>query len=262
MDIFKLNIGDLGAELTAYIQRPSREMASAETKPAVLVLPGGGYFFCSDREAEPIALAYAAEGFQTFVLRYSVGEKALNCQPLREAGEAVVLIRERANEWHVIPDQIAVCGFSAGGHLGAWVSLKGGAKPNAAILCYPAVQLAKIGAHSRIAAYLLGDGYTEQEAESVNLAGHVTPDAPPMFAWITADDALVDARGVLAYADAYAAAKRPYELHIFQNGEHGLSLAKPFTANGRADMADVRAEAWFPMSVAWLRRLFGHPKTV
>jgi acetyl esterase/lipase len=261
MDIINVDIGDRGAGLTAYIQRPSQEMASAAVKPAVLVLPGGGYSFCSDREAEPIALAYAAEGFQAFVLRYSVGEKAVGRQPLKEAGEAVGLIRRQAGEWSLFPDRIAVCGFSAGGHLGAWVSLMGSAKPDAAILCYPATRLAKPGVHSRIAACLLGDGYSDGDAESVNLAGHVTPEAPPMFAWITADDAIIDARSVLAYADAYAAAKRPFELHVFQSGQHGLSLAKPTTASGRLAMADASVAAWLPMSVEWLWRQFGRPET-
>jgi len=260
MEIAKVSIGGRGAELTAYLQDPSSEMKTAEIKPAVLVLPGGGYFFCSDREAEPIALAYAAEGFQAFVLRYSVGEKALGCQPLAEAGEAIALMRRRAAEWRIFPDKIAVCGFSAGGHLGAWVSLLGSAKPDAAVLCYPATRLGVSGEHNRVAEALLGAGYSE-DADGVNLARHVTADAPPMFAWITADDAIIDARGLLEFADAYAAAKRPYELHIFQTGEHGLSLAKPITAGGHLAMTDARAAAWFPMSAEWLWRLFGQPET-
>ena len=40
------------------------------------------------QEAEPIALAYAAEGFQTFVLYYSIGEFAHGFQPLAEAEKA------------------------------------------------------------------------------------------------------------------------------------------------------------------------------
>lgn len=260
MNVISASIGDRGAELTAYIQQPSREMATVDVKPAVLILPGGAYMFCSDREAEPIALAYAAEGFQTFILRYSVQKNAAGNQPLKEAGEAIALMRQNAAQWHINPEQIAVCGFSAGGHLAAWVSLKGSERPNAAILCYAATRLTKANEYSPIAAVLLGEQYSQKDADNIDLALHVGPDAPPMFAWSTSEDVLVEVRSVLAMADAYAAAGRPFELHVFQRGEHGLSLAKPFTANGRMAMSDPHASAWHSLSVEWLWRLFGQPK--
>lgn len=260
MEIVKVKIGDRGAELTAYIQQPSREMANTAVKPAMLVLPGGAYLFCSDREAEPIALAYAAEGFQTFVLRYSVGKKAVGCQPLKEAAEAIALIRERAKEWHLHPEQIAVCGFSAGGHLAAWVGLKGDHKPNAVIMGYGATDLdGHRAGKSPLLASLFGDDYTDEDINSVELTQYVTKNSPPLFSWTTAEDAIIDVRKVLGMADAYAAAGCPQELHVFQKGEHGLSLAKPITAYGRLAMADAHAAAWHPMSVEWLWRQFDRP---
>ena len=36
---------------------------------AVIVVPGGGYEFVSEREAEPVALKFAGAGFAAFVLR-------------------------------------------------------------------------------------------------------------------------------------------------------------------------------------------------
>ncbi|MDN5315820.1 MAG: hypothetical protein PWP10_4572 [Clostridiales bacterium] len=260
MKIIETKIGELGAVLTAYIQEPSREMANVAKKPAVLIFPGGAYMFCSDREAEPIALAYLAEGFQAFVLRYSVGKNAIGCQPLQEASDAIALIRNKSEEWFVKQDQIAVCGFSAGGHLASWVSLSGESKPNATILGYGATRLATPNEEKHfIAKLLLGEDYTPEDAKKVDLALHVSNDSPPMFAWSTAEDVLVDVRSVLAMSDAYAAAGRPFELHIFQNGEHGLSLAKPITAYGRIAMADAHVAAWHSMSVEWLWRQFGRP---
>ena len=41
-------------------------------RPAVLVLPGGGYGGTSPREGEPVALQFAAAGFHAFVLHYRV----------------------------------------------------------------------------------------------------------------------------------------------------------------------------------------------
>lgn len=60
--------------LTAYIQDAEGEFGFAK-RPAMLVLPGGGYAMCSDREADPVALAYSRAGYQTFVLRYTVTSK-------------------------------------------------------------------------------------------------------------------------------------------------------------------------------------------
>lgn len=73
--------------LTAYLHTPSPEMPNLEPRPAMIVLPGGAYLNLSDREAEPIAMAYFAAGFQAFVLRYSLREKARYPAPLPGGGK-------------------------------------------------------------------------------------------------------------------------------------------------------------------------------
>lgn len=103
MTVEKLELkSNPGATLTAYLLDTSREMPNMTDRPAVLVIPGGGYYMCSDREAEPIAMAFAVHGYNTFVLRYTVGEGKDFKMPLADAEEALTLIRERAEEWHVI----------------------------------------------------------------------------------------------------------------------------------------------------------------
>ena len=82
--------------LTGYLLDASPEMATATTRPAVLVLPGGGYEFCSDREAEPVAAAYLAEGFHAFVLRYAVGPHAPWEASFTDAGAALDWLRDHA----------------------------------------------------------------------------------------------------------------------------------------------------------------------
>ena len=254
---------DKQVTLTSYIQEPSEEMATKAKKPAVLILPGGAYLFTSDREAEPIALAYASKGFQTFVLRYSVDKRAQVLKPLAEASAAIGLIRKNAEKWHVIEDQILTCGFSAGGHLSAWVGLCGENKPNAMILCYPAVEIftpriaADKNVGSRMLQSLLGDEYTNEEAEALNLAQYVDSNSIPMFCWSTADDEPIKAATVLNFAHAYAKAERPFELHIYQWGEHGLALSNHITANGRKSMVEPAAEPWIDLSVKWFHRNFG-----
>ena len=126
-------------ELTAYIQNVGGEFNNITKRPAVLVLPGGGYKFCSAREAELIALEYLKEGYQAFVLKYSVGKNATWPNPLNDYEKAMQLIRDRAQEWNIYEDKIAVVGFSAGGHLAACAATMAQNRPNAAILGYPVI---------------------------------------------------------------------------------------------------------------------------
>ncbi len=121
--------------MTVYLQEAGK-FRSGVKRPAVLVLPGGGYQYCSEREADPVALSYLKAGFQAFILRYSVGEDAVWPNPLDDYEQAMGLIRERAEEWNLYQDKIAVVGFSAGGHLAAAAAVMGVNRPNAAVLGY------------------------------------------------------------------------------------------------------------------------------
>lgn len=151
MQVIKKKIHGGSALLTAYIQDKSEAIHASEARPAVLIFPGGGYEFVSDPEGEPVALAYAAKGFQTFVLKYSVKDKGVFPAPQREAFEAIAVIRRNAAEFMVDPDKIAVVGFSAGGHLAAstgvfWNDAEVNdsknpeeCRPNALVLVYPCI---------------------------------------------------------------------------------------------------------------------------
>jgi len=134
-----------GGVLTVSLRASLDAMPAVKQRPLVLVVPGGGYNHVSPREGDPVALQFAAAGYHTAVLTYSVGEGAQNYQPLRQLNEALALLRQNAGEWHILPDKIAVCGFSAGGHLalsGAVLDIPGETaqqRPNAVILGYPVV---------------------------------------------------------------------------------------------------------------------------
>ena len=82
----------------------------------MVICPGGGYCFTSDREAEPVAVRFASLGFQSFVVLYSVAPARFPTA-LFELSRAVAEVRNHAGEWDVDPERIIVCGFSAGGHL-------------------------------------------------------------------------------------------------------------------------------------------------
>ena len=231
-------------------------------RPAVLVCPGGGYVYCSPREGEPVALSYAARGFHEFVLTYSIAEKAAGFAPLEEVSWAIGYIRENAEQWHIDPQKIAVCGFSAGGHLALASGLLAENKPNAMILGYPATSAPNLPGADFMLKILEGrEAVTASDAEKYDLIPKISRDAPPVFIAATAEDVLTGF-SALAIANAYKQLGRHYELHVFQYGPHGYSLANEVTADGSSRMLEPAFAQWQELSVQWLHKTFGKPTFV
>lgn len=227
--------------LTAYIPDISEEMPNMKIKPAVLVFPGGAYKFCSDREAEPVAFEFMAKGYNVYILRYSLNEHSTFPTPLNDAVEALNLIREKSVEWCTDPDKIAVCGFSAGGHLAAAVSTMSDVKPNACILGYPCI-LQDIG---------------EVLANPVpSLNEFVTDKTPPTFIVSAADDGLVPVKHSLEYAKALGENGVSYEMHIFSRGGHGFSTSTSVVSSGEHLEFVKNTKIWIEMCLVWLEDVF------
>ena len=102
--------------LTCYLQPTTEKVSPRRLRPAVLILPGGGYGHVSPREGEPVALRFLARGWCAFVLEYSVAPLKFPTQ-LREAAMAMAWIRANAEAFGIDPHALAAMGFSAGGHL-------------------------------------------------------------------------------------------------------------------------------------------------
>lgn len=234
-------------------------LGQEKNRPAVLVCPGGGYVYCSPREAEPVALSYAARGFHAFVLRYSVSKDAAGFTPLEEVDWAIGYIREHAAQWHIDPEKIVVCGFSAGGHLALASGVLAKNRPNAMILGYPATSAPNIPGGDFLLKILEGrDDVTDADAEKYDLIQKVTTDTPPMFLAATAEDFLTTFCS-LPLVNAYARLGKPCEVHIFQYGPHGYSLANEVTADGSQAMLEPAFAQWQELSVQWLHKTFGKP---
>lgn len=237
-------------------------------RPAVIVLPGGGYWFCSPREAEPIALAFAAKGFAAFVLNYSIGKGEFP-SALLEVAWTVDFVRRNADKWHVMKDKIAVCGFSAGGHLAAnigtmWDSPEvrdmlgfrnGEARPDAMILCYPVISTGDCIEYGSIRNLTGGRADTDPALKArLSLENAVDDATPPAFIWHTADDTCVKVENSLLFASALSEHNIPFEMHILPKGDHGLSLCNP-----AVDIPTERElpwiSTWTDSAADWLRRL-------
>lgn len=252
------------ARLTTYIIENSPEIDINRKRPAIIICPGGGYEFLSDREAEPIAVKMMSYGYQAFVLEYSV-KPAVYPTALEELASAVRLVRQNSDDWHVDPERIIVAGFSAGGHLAAslgvlWqddhlVQALGGKKedwqPNGLLLAYPVLSSGEF-AHEGSFKALLADNYASLKDE-LSLEKRVSALTPPTFLWHTLEDGLVPAENSLLFADALRKAGVPYELHIFPKGGHGLSLATHETG-GRGDYErDEAVAVWPQLFATWVK---------
>lgn len=250
------------ATLEGYILDCEISLGQEKKRPAIVVCPGGGYMYCSPREAEPIALAYTARGFHAFILRYSVGWDAGGFAPLKEVSWAIGYLRQHAEEWNIDPEKIVTCGFSAGGHLALSAGLLAENKPNAMILGYPATSAPNMPGMSFMLQLLEGRReVTDEDAKKYDLAPQITKDAPPVFITATAQD-LLTPHGALPVAKKYSDLGLPYELHIFQYGPHGYALANEVTADGAIQNYDAAYAQWLELSVQWLHRTFGKPELV
>ncbi len=250
------------ATLEGYLLDCEVTLGQETDRPAILVCPGGGYLYCSPREGEPVALSYAARGFHAFVLRYSVAHDAAGFKPLQDVSWAIGHIRENAKAWHINPDRIAVCGFSAGGHLALSSGLLAENKPNAMILGYPAASAPNMPGADFMLKLLEGrQQVTNEDAAKYDLVPRITKEAPPVFLAATAED-LLTGFGALPIAKRYSDLGLGYELHVFQYGPHGYSLANEVSADGSSRMIEPAFAQWQELSVQWLHKTFGKPQFV
>ena len=261
-----LPAGESPVELTVYARPRHGYLADDGCRWGVLILPGGGYGVVSDIEGEPVALSFLAEGMQAFVLRYSVLPDR-HPLPLLEAAAAMAYLKDHARDFGI--DRIAVCGFSAGGHLaGSLANLWADSllaetlhrdsadfRPDASILCYPVISMDSVAPGSGTFPNLLGENWRAPEYEKFSLERSVTPQTPPAFLWSTCADRTVEMENTLAYAIALRKAGIPFSLHIYPNGPHAMSVATPESARDENCM-NRHAASWLPLCVQWLKEEF------
>ncbi len=255
--------------LVAYLQEKMPHAAPGSF-PAAVICPGGGFTHLSPREAEPIAMTFAARGYQTFVLYYSL-KPVRYPKPLLDAARAVALVREHAEEWDICPDHIVIGGFSAGGHVSAALATFWNShfitdaglepekvRPNAVFLGYSVLSAGTDEEHpTGFADRLLAEKTNDPEMRRFAFIPHnVTADNPPTFLWHTVTDQSVPVKNPLWMAEALTAVKVPYELHIFPKGAHGTALANEYTADGKPEMIEPVVTQWVPLCMDWLARTF------
>jgi acetyl esterase/lipase len=254
--------------VTAYCPDNSPEVDARRRRVSILICPGGGYNMVSFREAEPVALAFTALGYNAFVLNYDVAPVRYP-QALLELSAAAALIRDKAELFNADIDKIAVLGFSAGGHLAASLGMfwdepflcgtlgvkQGSNRPNAMILGYPVICSGKY-AHQGSFDALLGEDASPELLSRMSLDLQVSKKTPPAFIWHTFEDDTVPVENSLLLSRALREHDVPFELHIFPRGGHGLSLCNKETSHDDIQV-NPHCANWLMLCHEWLKLLFG-----
>ena len=214
------------AFIETYVLDNFKEL-SVKKRPGVLICPGGGFAFCSNREGEPVALAFNNAGFNAFVLKYTVkngADKAID-----DGIEALKYLNDNKEKYGL--NSIVICGFSAGAHVAAAVSVFTKEKPSGMILVYPPVS---------------------ELRGSYDILANIDCNTPKAFVVHSYCDKTVSVEQSLKLMNKLYEKGVDFESHIYHSGEHGFSLAtKPISA-GKENVYNLPNKNWIDMAIRWI----------
>lgn len=255
----------------AYLDAYIADRITGFERDAVIVIPGGGYGeVCSEREGEPVAMAFIPYGYNAFVFHYSTGNKKTFPAQLIELSMAVKHIKDNAKEYNINKERIFLTGFSAGGHLAGSLAQMwnrkeiyeaidmpyGYNKPCGAMLIYPVVSGVEEYASMECFKNLLGtENPSYDEFADVSLEKHVGEHSVPLYIVHTSNDELVDVRNSLKLAEAYRENNLTFEMHIYPDGPHGVSLGNKITECGCKKWVNKAISKWVENAVIWADNL-------
>jgi acetyl esterase/lipase len=229
-------------------------IASRPNGLAALILPGGGYrHVVVDKEGFESAEWLAARGVNAYVLMYRLpadGWQAGTRAPLEDAQRALALVRDRARRDGHAADRVFAQGFSAGGHLAAWLATGGGnakaPRPDAAALLYPVMKMADPYAHAGSPLQLLGPHPQANAVEASEPDRLVDAATPPVWLAHALDDTAVPPENGEAFVSALRKSGRRVEAHYFEDGGHGFGLRY---------IAGKTVAAWPQLCLDWVLRV-------
>jgi acetyl esterase/lipase len=225
---------------------------------AIIVAPGGGYgALAMEHEGRQWAYWYNAMGVTAFVLKYRLGPRYHHPIELGDAQRAIRTVRARAAEFAIVPDRIGMMGFSAGGHLASTAAThfdagksdspdaieRVSSRPDFLILGYPVISFDPAVTHTGSLRNLLGDNPDPKLVENLSNELQVTAQTPPTFIFHTTNDNGVPVENSVRFYLALRKAKVPVEMHLFENGPHGVGMA----------LSDPALSAWPNLLMNWLR---------
>jgi len=223
--------------------------ASQALRPAVLLIPGGGYDRLTDRKEQAPVAGYFSQklGLTTFVLYYRLVQTDGTYRypvPMWDGQRALKLIRYRAKDYGIDSNRLGVFGFSGGGHLASTLALHSATdfhllvhdavdsmngRPDFLGLGYPLISMIPSQFASPSSLSHLLNGYRGDELNGLEnyLSGqhNITRNTPPVFLFESTDDKRISPQNSVIFAQALRVAHIPADVHLFAHGVHGAGLA-------------------------------------
>lgn len=256
-------------KIHTYILDHNAELVE-QKHPLAIVVPGGSFNHLSKREGEPVAIAFNNQGFNSVVMEYNLVQDPGKIYP--DAGVDVLSVvkyfRDHADEYHIDPQRIVTIGFSAGGHVVSVANNMALSKQyqnkynfnkedvlvNKTILGYPLINIKKIG-------FDIPEDQKEKmplEAELLDSALGVTRETPNTFIFQAWDDPVVLIDNAIEYITALNKNNVKTEVHLFNHGYHGFSLARHHVqTKGYEWQENTHAAHWFDLALEWLESEWG-----
>jgi len=257
-----ITVVDQISKPTLGIYLPSEKSA---TGAAVIIYPGGGYWINAiAHEGTDVAKKLNDMGIAAFVLKYRIpsDETMVNREigPLQDAQQAILTVRQHAQEWKIDPKRIGIMGFSAGGHLASTAGThyaspvidnptQTSLRPDFMILVYPVISFQDSICHKGSREQLVGKTPSKEKIDWYSNELQVTADTPPTFLVHASDDDVVKPENSVVFYEHLIRHNVPAELHIYQKGGHGFGLVNKTTADVWLD----RCKAWLSAN-GWLKQ--------
>jgi acetyl esterase/lipase len=232
-------------------------MAGTGNGTAVIICPGGGYWFENAvPEGKVIAETFARHGVTAFVLKYRLPSDSImrdkSIGPFQDAQQSIKLVRARAKEWNLETSKIGIMGFSAGGHLAATAATHFSTayipnkeaislRPDFAILIYPVISFSDSLMHKGSRDMLLGPKPSEEQIKRFSNELQVTAQTPPTWLTHAGDDKLVTVGNSIRFYEALIKNKVSAEMHLYPKGNHGFVLNQP-------------TEEWMQPLFSWMQK--------
>lgn len=211
------------AEMFVYL--PDKKI---NTGTAVLICPGGGYARqAMQHEGHEFAKLLNQKGIAGVVLKYRLPNGHSDI-PLSDAQEAMKIIRTKAAEWDINPDQVGIGGFSAGGHLASTLGthFENPSRPDFMILFYPVITMDNRLTHKGSKENLLGKGV---ENDNFSNEKQIRETTPPTLLLLSDDDKSVPPANSTLFYNGLKEKGIKASMHIFPSGGHGWGCNTNFT---------------------------------
>lgn len=229
------------AELFLY---PADTTRTPGTGLGVVICPGGGYArLAIDHEGFQVAQWLAANGITAAVLKYRMPNGHPEV-PLEDAEQALRMLRGDVPGAEICRcDKVGIMGFSAGGHLAAYASTMGSAKPDFSILFYPVIT-ANPGHQGSFNNLIGAENRTAENDARYSLENQVTAQTPPALLLLSDDDKSVPPVSSTRYYNALKDKGISASMHIYPTGGHGWGFRDNFRYKAR----------WQAAVLDWLER--------